>query len=60
MESVKIIDFGLSNQLSNIKKMSPACRAMGTPNYIAPELILGNEPTLKSDNFSIGCILYFL
>jgi len=34
--------------------------AAGTPNYIAPELLLGNQLTLKSDIFSIGSILYFL
>lgn len=32
----------------------------GTPNYIAPEIILGEPITLKSDVFSIGSILYFM
>lgn len=32
----------------------------GTPNYIAPEIILGDKLTCKIDNFAIGSILYFL
>jgi serine/threonine protein kinase len=32
----------------------------GTPNYIAPEIILEEELTLQSDVFSIGSILYFM
>jgi eukaryotic-like serine/threonine-protein kinase len=32
----------------------------GTPNYIAPEIILSNKTSCKSDIFSIGSILYFL
>ena len=26
--------------------------------YIAPEVLRGHKPTLKSDNFSLGCLLY--
>ena len=33
---------------------------MGTPNYIAPEIIRGDQISHKIDNFAIGSILYFM
>lgn len=41
IENIKIIDFGLSNHISKLKKMDKETLAAGTPNYIAPELLLG-------------------
>lgn len=60
IENIKIIDFGLSNHIANLKKMERKDMVVGTPNYIAPEVLLCQEPTFKSDNFAVGCILYFL
>jgi serine/threonine protein kinase len=30
----------------------------GRPGYIAPEILQGKQPNLKSDIFSVGAILY--
>lgn len=56
---MKIIDFGFANHLSELKNAQKRAIA-GTPNYIAPEIIKNEPPTIKSDTFSIGAILYFL
>lgn len=60
IENIKIIDFGLANYLSKIDKMELCEKAAGTPNYIAPEILLYGNCTTKSDVFSIGSILYYL
>lgn len=60
IENIKIIDFGLSYHLSELEKAPNGGGLAGTPNYIAPEIIMGEKPTYKIDNFAIGSILYFL
>lgn len=60
IENIKIIDFGLANHQSELDKSSEPHGLAGTPNYIAPEIILQNKASCKSDIFSIGSILYFL
>lgn len=53
----KLIDFGFAAVISHIDKNSDAC---GTLNYVAPEVILGTVDNEKSDNFSLGVILYLM
>lgn len=60
IQNIKIIDFGLANHTSKIEKMDQGEKAAGTPNYIAPEIILEGKVTTKSDVFSIGSVLYFM
>jgi eukaryotic-like serine/threonine-protein kinase len=37
-----------------------ARRAVGTPKYTAPEVIEGEAPTVRSDIYSLGVLLYYL
>lgn len=60
VENIKIIDFGLADHQSELDKGNHPHSIAGTPNYIAPEVILNNKASGKSDIFSIGSILYFL
>ena len=53
--ALKLIDFGLS-KVNNSKKDN---RRVGTPFYMAPEMIEGNG-VYESDIWSIGVILYIL
>ena len=55
--NIKIIDFGLSIILL---KNEFSCGTVGTPNYIAPEIINGDEYNYKIDIWSLGIILYFI
>jgi CheY-like chemotaxis protein len=56
--SVKLTDFGLSVQEE--KKKTTIQGVMGTPLYVAPELIAGREETYKVDTYAFGVALYKL
>jgi calcium-dependent protein kinase len=52
---IKIIDFGLSNYMESKIHAS----AVGTPFYVAPEVLKHNY-SLKCDIWSLGVIMYIL
>ena len=51
---LKLIDFGTAKIINDCKTKS----IIGTPNYMAPEVILGKEYSFYSDVWSIGVCLY--
>jgi len=54
---IKIADFGAAF----LKKSQPAQEAaMGSPYYMAPEQLRGEEPTFHSDIYTLGVVLYEL
>ncbi len=57
---VKIIDFGSSRAASwsDEKQNRDAAAPAGTADYTAPENILGNPPSNRSDIYSLGAIAY--
>ena len=55
---VKVIDFGLSKHLG--KNINTFKSRVGTPAYMAPEVILGNPYDCKADIWSLGVIMYTL
>jgi len=52
----KLVDFGLTG----MSRYDSNHKLMGTPDYIAPELIRGGKDTPSSDMFSLGATLYHL
>lgn len=52
----KLVDFGLSG----MKRFDSKGHLIGTPNYIAPELLRGAEDSHRSDIYSLGATLYHL
>ncbi len=57
--SIKVADFGTAFSTTGDLTTQPKGLA-GSPLYIAPELIRGEQPTHKSDMFSLGVMLYEL
>ena len=53
---VVLMDFGTGRELTDT---SPAALA-GTPLYLAPELLSRQEPTVRTDIYSLGVLLYRL
>jgi serine/threonine protein kinase len=63
-ERLKVMDFGLAKDLdaSAFKKVTDANVdfAVGTPGYICPEQVLGDEMDQRGDLYSVGVVLYEL
>ena len=57
--TAKLADFGLASQAVDVASTG-AEEAMGTPGYVAPEVLWGNKPTPRSDLYSIGVVAYRL
>ncbi len=54
--NAKLVDFGLSG----MTRRDRYGNFVGTPNYIAPELLRGDADTHRSDIYSLGATLYHL
>ena len=53
----KLMDFGIARSMTDTG-LTRTGLAMGSRNYMAPELIQGEEPDGRSDIYSVGATLY--
>ncbi|MEV5875324.1 tetratricopeptide repeat protein [Streptomyces sp. NPDC052101] len=59
--TVKICDFGiarLGHDIGLTARLTGTGVALGTPHYMSPEQIVGDEVDRRSDLYSLGCVLY--
>ncbi len=63
---VKVLDFGLVKSVDT-KEQSPGHTAQtaegitpGTPDYMAPEMTLGNAVDARADIYAVACVGYFM
>ena len=52
-----LTDFGLA-RAGDSTRLTADGQVLGTPHYLAPELIEGHEATRQSDVYALGCVLY--
>jgi serine/threonine protein kinase len=57
--TVKIMDFGIA-RVSGSEHLTNAGFMMGTPAYMAPEQVLGQEVDTRADLYAIGVVIYRL
>ena len=57
----KVLDFGVASMIDEkSSRITQDGMCLGTPGYIAPEHIVGEAATERSDIYSLGAILYEL
>ena len=56
---VKVLDFGIA-RTADSERVTQAGNRIGTPEYMAPEQIRGNEATGRSDVYALAIVLYEL
>ncbi len=55
---IKVLDFGIAKaKYINTQRLTQDGKIMGTPQYLAPELLFGDAPTPAVDIFAVGIIL---
>lgn len=54
----KLADFGMARKITS--KFTKMTRNIGTNDYSAPEVLLGDPEPFKSDMYSLGLILHFM
>ena len=57
--AIKIMDFGIA-RVSGTDHLTQAGYMMGTPAYMAPEQVLGQEVDARADLYAMGVVLYRL
>jgi tRNA A-37 threonylcarbamoyl transferase component Bud32 len=56
---IKLMDFGIA-QILDFQRMTVTGQLLGSPAYMAPEIIEGKPLDFRTDVFSVGILLYLL
>jgi serine/threonine-protein kinase len=58
----KILDFGIAKAINSEEGggLTRTGIRMGTPGYIAPEILAGHEATAAADVYALGAVLHFM
>lgn len=56
----KLVDFGISRMLDEGDELTTSTEQLLTPSYAAPEQLSGQRPTVATDIYSLGAVLFEL
>lgn len=57
---IKLTDFGAARLVDVDKQLTRTGDLVGTPHYMAPEVLRGNKPDLRVDIYSLGILAFEL
>jgi HAMP domain-containing protein len=55
---LKVMDFGIARLATRTEGVTQAGMAIGTPEYMAPEQLLGDDVDFRADLYAAGCVLF--
>lgn len=58
--SAKIVDFGLSKEVNSNSTLTRTGQLVGSPLTMSPEQCIGTKADVRSDVYSLGCLMFML
>ena len=58
MVRVKVADFGIAKAATSTGDLTASGTFLGTPKYVSPEQVQGQEPDARADLYSLGVVLF--
>jgi HAMP domain-containing protein/predicted Ser/Thr protein kinase len=55
---LKVMDFGIARLAKRQEGVTQQGMVVGTPEYMAPEQIVGDDIDARADIYAVGCVLY--
>jgi len=55
---LKVMDFGIARLAKRQSGMTEAGMVVGTPEYMAPEQLMGQDIDGRADIYATGCVIY--
>ena len=55
---LKVMDFGIARLLGRTQGMTQTGMVVGTPEYMAPEQLLGEDVDARADIYAVGVVIY--
>jgi serine/threonine-protein kinase len=56
--TLKVMDFGIARLAARTDGVTQKGMAIGTPEYMAPEQLLGDNVDFRADLYATGCVLF--